>query len=160
MRSIELDSGIKEIEVKNKRGVVQTIIRVDVDDVDGMKKIASVITDLRNLSAECQAEVERKKQECREMDKYQMAVAAAALRIKYLNKVIGRIDGIFGADTVKNVFAENYAKNPDYTPDEFALIGLLDKLLPEVASLFEEKFAKNRERYNIARRAESDGSHV
>lgn len=63
MRSIELDSGIKEIEVKNKRGVVQTIIRVDVNDVDGMKKIASVITDLRNLSAECQAEVERKKQE-------------------------------------------------------------------------------------------------
>ena len=104
MRSIELDSGIKEIEVKNKRGVVQTIIRVDVNDVDGMKKIASVITDLRNLSAECQAEVERKKQECREMDKYQMAVVASELRIKYLNKVIGRIDGIFGADTVKNVF--------------------------------------------------------
>lgn len=160
MRSIELDSGIKEIEVKNKRGIVQTVIRVDVNDVDGMKKIASVITDLRNLSAECQAEVERKKQECREMDKYQMAVVASELRIKYLDKVIGRIDGIFGADTVKNVFTENYRKNPDYTPDEFALIDLLDKLLPEVAKLYEEKFAENRKKYNITRRAESDGSHV
>ena len=150
MRSIELDSGIKEIEVKNKRGVVQTIIRVDVNDVDGMKKIASVITDLRNLSVECQAEVERKKQECREMDKYQMAVVASELRI----------DGIFGAETVKNVFAENYRKNPDYMPDEFALMDLLDKLLPEVAKLYEEKFAENRKKYNITRRAESDGSHV
>ena len=67
------------------------------------------------------------------------------IRVKYLKQIVAEIDGLFGADTVKNVYG-------DFTPDETALVEFVEKIIPVMNKLFGKRYEMTRKRYNSGRK--------
>lgn len=79
-------------------------------------------------------------------------IERADFRIKVINDVIDEINNVFGKDTLRKVFRDSYELNEDFIPDEDAINDFLDQMIPIMTKLFNERFDRNKKKYNPNRR--------
>lgn len=163
IREFVLDSEIKEIAVKNTNGELITVIRVNTSDKTTAERFARLIQNLDHVSDEFQREADelsKKYPNATDIEdiNVEQILDISNFNIKYINRCISEIDSVFGAGTVHNVFSECYEINQDYVPDEDALLQFVEKVIPVMNQLFNERFEKNKARYNSNRRGKHNKS--
>ena len=127
MEELVLDSGVRKIAIKNEDGDVITVLSINVADADtAEKEHAQDEVDSDNVDVESVLQANR-------------------IRVKYLKQIAAEIDGLFGEDTVKNVYG-------DFTPDETALVEFVEKIIPVMNKLFGKRYEMTRKRYNSGRK--------
>ena len=151
MEELVLDSGVRKIAIKNEDGDVITVLSINVADADTAERFGQVINKLERISDNCEKEAAawkkenpQEKTESGEVD-VETVLQANRIRVKYLKQIAEEIDGLFGEDTVKNVYG-------DFTPDETALVEFVEKIIPVMNKLFGKRYEMTRKRYNSGRK--------
>lgn len=157
MQEFVIDSGIKEVAVKNEKGDLLTVLRFNVADGRTAEKFAQLTQQLNGIIKEREAkdkELDKKYagrkmvyNNGRDVDTEQIIDRSKA-NIACIEKCIEEINSVFGQDTVKNVYRENYEMNAEFVPDMTALVELVDKLVPVMDSLFGQRFQTVKQKYN------------
>lgn len=151
MEELVLDSGVRKIAIKNEDGDVITVLSINVADADTAERFGQVINKLERISENCEKEAATWKKEHAqdEVDSdnvdVESVLQANRIRVKYLKQIAAEIDGLFGEDTVKNVYG-------DFTPDETALVEFVEKIIPVMNKLFGKRYEMTRKRYNSGRK--------
>lgn len=158
MENFVFDNGIKRIAVNDPDGNLITELKINVADARTSEKFANLIDNLNNIASECTKEAQElsKKYEGRpimadSVDTEQI-IDVSTVKIKYLMRMADGIDDLFGKNTVRNVFKDAYELDPDFVPDEDALVDFVSKMIPIMNSLFGKRFDKLREKYSSRRR--------
>ena len=137
MEELVLDSGVRKIAIKNEDGDVITVLSINVADADTAE------------NCEKEAAAWKKEHAQDEVDSdnvdVESVLQANRIRVKYLKQIAAEIDGLFGEDTVKNVYG-------DFTPDETALVEFVEKIIPVMNKLFGKRYEMTRKRYNSGRK--------
>lgn len=149
MEELVLDSGVRKIAIKNEDGDVITVVRINVADADTAERFGQIIHNLERISDDCEKEAatwkkEHMQQETENID-VETVLQSNRIRVKYLKQIVAEIDGLFGVDTVKNVYG-------DFTPDETALVEFVEKIIPVMNKLFGKRYEMTRKRYNSGRK--------
>ncbi|MCI7131211.1 MAG: RNA polymerase subunit sigma [Lachnospiraceae bacterium] len=161
--SLNFDNGIKKIEICNLEGELLTVLKINTADADTAKKFVELANNLEEIAnsgeekaKECAKKYsEYEKQTFEELPddiKTGMIVDASNVRIEVLKKMIAEIDGLFGKDTIHNVFRECYEISEDFVPDEDALIDFVNKVMPVMNDLFDLRAKAIRKNYNPNRK--------
>lgn len=160
---LNFDNGIKKIEICNMDGELLTVLKINIADADTAKKFVNLASNLEDIatSGEEKAKAfaekykEYEKQEFDELPdnvKTDIIIGATNVRIEVLNKMIEEIDGIFGKDTIRNVFRECYEINEDFVPDEYALVDFVNRIMPVMNDLFDIRINEIRKNYSPKRK--------
>lgn len=161
MEELILDSGIKKIAIKDADGEIVTVLRINVADARTAERFARLIDNLNNLSDETVQK--RKEMDTRYADRpiisedsdnvdIEQVIERSRADIDYLERCIAELESVFGAGVVREVYRDAYAMNPDFIPDEAALVELVDKLVPVMSGLFNQRFESVKAKYNPGRR--------
>ena len=151
MEELVLDSGVRKFTIKNEDGDVITVLSINVADADTAERFGQVINKLERISENCEKEAAAWKKEHAqdEVDSdnvdVESVLQANRIRVKYLKQIAAEIDGLFGEDTVKNVYG-------DFAPDETALVEFVEKIIPVMNKLFGKRYEMTRKRYNSGRK--------
>lgn len=160
---VKLDTDdLVDIQLTDKDDNVLHTITVDASDPEMPIRFAEMIKALTTISED----VEKKEKELLEKYKdipddefnYEKVIDTSRFHIESLQRIIDEINAMFGEDTIDSIFAENIAVNSDYIPDEYALIEVIDKIIPAMNSIYNERFEKNKSKYNVKRRGKA-GRH-
>ena len=157
MNSFTINSGFKEIAVKNEKGEVITVLRINVADAKTAERFAHLIDNLDNISNEVKKEAQRLEQEekvlaeSKEVDTKRI-ISVNALKVQYIEKCIAEINEVFGTNTIQNVYKECYEDREDFVPDESLLLQFVENVIPVMDELFHKRFEENRRKYNAMRR--------
>lgn len=160
---LNFDNGIKKIEICNMDGELLTVLKINIADADTAKKFVNLASNLEDIatSGEEKAKAfaekykEYEKQEFDELPdnvKTDIIIGATNVRIEVLNKMIEEIDGIFGKNTIRNVFQECYEINEDFVPDEYALVDFVNRIMPVMNDLFDIRINEIRKNYSPKRK--------
>ena len=152
-----IDSGFKEIAVKNEKGEVVTVLRINVADARTAERFSHLIENLDNISNDVKKEAKRLEQEekdlaeSKEIDTKRI-ISINALKVQYIERCIAEINEVFGENTIQNVYKECYENREDFVPDESLLLQFVEKAIPVMNELFHKRFEENRRKYNVMRR--------
>lgn len=153
---IKFNNGIEYVEIQNMDGKPLTVLVIDKTDKTIAGRFANMIKQLTGITEKAQVDEEqlnRKYAETSEDDvNLEKIIETSKIHIKYINDCIKEIDEVFGENTIKNVFAENYAVNEDFIPDEYALLEFVESVIPLMNRLFNERFETNKRKYNVGRK--------
>ena len=153
---IKLDNGVEYVEIQNMEGKTLTVLAIDKSDKATAERFAHLIKKLTSITERAEAEEKELKKKYTnpvEADvNVERIIDTSRLHIKYINECIDEMNAVFGENTIQNVFAENYALNEDYIPDEYALLEFIDKVIPVMNRLFNERFETNKKKYSVNRR--------
>lgn len=147
MNEIKVSTGRKKIAIKDEDGELVTVLTINVADADTATRFGNIIKNLNEISDRCIAE---SKELEKELDIYgesdiEKALRVNSIRVKYLNQIASEINGLFGENTLHDVYG-------DIVPDEDAMVEFVEQIIPVMSNLFGERFAMNRKRYNSNRR--------
>lgn len=161
MEELILDSGIKKIAIKDADGEMLTVLRINVTDARTAERFAGLIDKLNGLSDDAmkkRAEMDSRyagrpmiSEDSDEVD-IEQVLERSRVDIDYLQQCIVELEAVFGAGMVREVYRDAYAMDPDFVPDEAALVELVDKLVPVMSNLFEQRFNTVKAKYNAGRR--------
>lgn len=70
--------------------------------------------------------------------------------IIYIKKIMEELNNVFGAGFTDNVFRENYELNPEFVPDELAIMDLIEALTPIMENAYGERIKRNKSKYSAA----------
>lgn len=160
---LKIDSGIKKIEVCDMDENPITVLRINVADADTAKKflnLANKLDEIANDGEEKSKVFKEKYKEYMEQQfedlpdeiREEVIVNASNIRIEVLENMIEEIDGLFGKDTICNVFRECYEINEDFVPDEQALIDFINQIMPVMNELFDIRAQEIGKKYNPNRK--------
>lgn len=154
-RILKIDNGVEYVEIQNEAGQTLTVLAIDKSDKTTAERFANLIRNLSGITERAEAAEKelRKKYEGvpEEEVNLEKVIDTSRLHVRYINECIEEINGVFGENTIQNVFAENYALNSDFIPDEYALIEFVDKIIPLMNELFHERFETNKKKYSANR---------
>lgn len=160
MEKLVLDNGIKTIAIENQDGELVTVLKINIMKASTAERFAELIQRLNNISEECEREAKKFNKELigKQSDDIDMeqVIAASRIKVSYLERIINEIDGVFGENTIHNVYSDAYELDPDFVPDEIALVEFVDKVIPVMNSLFGKRFDAYNKKYNANRK----GSHT
>lgn len=146
---LTLNTGIKLIDIENERGEVVYTLRINTADSNVAKRYAEVLDNLNHVTDEFEEEAkELEKQE----DGQEKTLAAASLHVRTIQKCMDEIESIFGENCLRGIYHECYELNEDFVPDEGMLVEFLEKVMPVMETLFNERFEAHRKKYNINRK--------
>lgn len=151
MEEVVLDSGVRNIAIKNEDGDIITVLSINVADADTAERFGKIINNLQEISENCEKEAaawkrEHEQEETKPDDvNVEEALQVNRIRVKYLKQVIEEIDGLFGYNTVADIYG-------DFTPDEAAVIDFVEKVIPVMNKLFGKRYEMTRKRYNSGRK--------
>jgi len=148
---ISINSNIKRIECN---GYGDEIL-IDVSDASVFDKFNAASEELDNLQKEYNKEADEIKERFPDETDTDALVEVARFRIKYINRMIGTLDAIFGRGTVRKVFRENYELNEDFIPDEELLMEFLDQMIPIMEDLYKKRADKIRGKYSPDKRGKN-----
>ena len=161
MEELILDSGIKKIAIKNPGGELIATLRINVADARTAEKFADLINNLESIAKnkENEKKILDKKyagrpittEDSDDVDAEQV-IERSRMNIKYLESCIEELESVFGKGVIKEIYADSYAMDPDFIPDESALVELVDKLVPVMSNLFERRFKTLQSKYNASKR--------
>ena len=161
MEELILDSGIKKIAIKNPEGELLTTLRINVADARTAERFASVIDRLNELVNEHERQVKEldgkyngrviASEDTDDVDTEQVIERCRA-HINYIEECIAELESLFGSGVIREIYAESYEIEPDFVPDESALVDLVDKLVPVMSNLFECRFKSLKSKYNARKR--------
>lgn len=158
MEVIRIESNIKEIAVKNEKDEVITVLRINMIDSNTATRFAKLIQNLDRVSENYSKEAKMlsDKYDGRPINKdnfdVNQVIDYSSAYVSYITKCIEEINAVFGDNTVQNVYKECYEINPDFVPDEYALMQFVDGVIPVMNGLFNKKFEENKKRYNVSKR--------
>lgn len=150
-------------------GKLLTVLKINIANVDTAKKFVNLANNLEEIASSGEEKAKAFAEKYKEYEKQRfddipdkvktdIIVDATNVRIEVLNKMIAEIDGIFGKDTIRNVFRECYEISEDFVPDEYALIDFVNKLVPVMNELFDirinaihKNYSPKRKRHNKTR---------
>ena len=139
---LKLDNGIKKIKVND----LGEFICIDTTDKSLYEKYCTLADNLKKLSVGLQNDL----QAAKELQGTDNIIRIARLNIDYIKKFIDEIEQVFGAGTIRKVFHENYENNPDYVPDESALLAFLDGVLPFMEKAFQDHKKSIESKYSAS----------
>lgn len=155
MEELKIDSGIKKIAIKNEDDELVCELKINVADAETIDKFAKVINDLNNISARIDADVEEIQSTVKDINPSEedeiseediaKAVDVNKVRVKYIKEIADKLDEIFGEGTIKAVYG-------DTVPDELALVGFVENIMPVMKKLFGKRLELSRKKYNSKRR--------
>lgn len=146
---LTLNTGIKLIDIENERGEVVYTLRINTADSNIAQRYAEVLDNLNHVSDEFEEEAkELEKQE----DSQEKVLAAASLHVRTIQKCMDEIESIFGDGCLKGIYHECYELNEDFVPDEGMLVEFLEKVMPVMETLFNERFEAHKKKYSIKRK--------
>lgn len=150
------DDNIVNINFEDSKGNLTHVIQLDISDMDVPTRFAELINNLEKISIDVEKEEKSLAKKYADLPEdefnYSRSIDTSAFHIRSLNKILDQIDITFGAGTVSGVFAEHIDINPDYIPDEYAIIDFVEKLVPVINDLYSERFELKNKKYNIKRR--------
>lgn len=150
MEELVLDNGLKKIAIKNQEGELVTVLQINIADAQTAERFANLIQNLNKISDECEKEAKKIDIEFgtdEEID-VEKVIVVSKLKTDYLNRIISEIDSVFGENTIRNIYSESYDNNPDFVPDEVALVEFIDKVIPVMNGLFGKRFETYKKKYN------------
>ena len=155
MEELKIDSGIKKIAIKNEDDELVCELKINVAYAETIDKFAKVINDLNNISARIDADVEEIQSTVKDINPSEedeiseediaKAVDVNKIRVKYIKEIADKLDEIFGEGTIKAVYG-------DTIPDELALVGFVENIMPVMKKLFGKRLELSRKKYNSKRR--------
>ena len=153
---IKLDNGVDYVEIQNTEGKRLTVLAIDKADKTITERFAHLIKNLTSITERVEAEEKDLKQKYTDIPNedvnIERIIDTSRLHIKYIKECIDEINGVFGENTIQEVFSENYALNEDFIPDEYALLEFVDKIIPLMNRLFNERFETNKKKYSANRK--------
>lgn len=154
-RILKIDNGVEYVEIQNEAGQTLTVLAIDKSDKTTAERFANLIRNLSGITERAEAaekELKKKYEGIPEEEvNLEKVIDTSRLHVRYINECIEEINCVFGENTIQNVFAENYALNSDFIPDEYALIEFVDKIIPLMNELFHERFEANKKKYSANR---------
>lgn len=151
MQEFVLKNSIKTVGVKDEDGNLVCTLKIDSADSSILDRFFGCIERLEKLKQEVNATIDELK-EREGADENETLIEACKVNIGFLNKVISEIDGLFGPDTVRNVYRANYELNPYFVPDEIMLIDFLEGIMPVMESIYGERMKEKQRRFNVNRK--------
>lgn len=158
MEKIKINSGIKEIGIYNEKDEIVTVLKINMADSNIITRFAKLLQNLNHVSDEFEKDAKRLAEKYKENPlseetiDIEQIVDYSSANVLFLNKCIEEINGVFGENTIQNVYRECYEVTPDFVPDENALIEFVDGVVPVMNKLFGEKFEENKKRYSVSNR--------
>ena len=153
---VKIDNGVEYVEIQNTEGKRLTVLAIDKADKKTAERFAYLIKNLTSITERVEAEEKELKQKYADVPEEDVNVEriinTSRLHVKYISECIEEINGVFGENTIQNVFAENYTLNEDFIPDEYALLEFVDKIIPLMNKLFNERFETNKKKYSANRK--------
>lgn len=141
---VAISSSIKHIECN---GYGDEIL-IDVSDASVFERFNSAYDELNKL----QEEWEKENDQLPEGDDPDTLFLKAQVRVKFVHKMIAAIDMIFGRDTIRKVFRENYEHNEDFLPGEDLIVEFLEQMIPIMEDLYKKRAENVRSKYSHAKR--------
>lgn len=160
---LNFDNGIKKIEICNMDGELLTVLKINIADADTAKKFVNLANNLEDIATSGEEKAKAFAEKYKEYEKQEfddlpdnvktdIIIGATNVRIEVLNNMIEEIDGIFGKDTIRNVFRECYEINEDFVPDEYALVDFVNKIMPVMNDLFDIRINAIKKNYSPKRK--------
>lgn len=153
---VKIDNGVEYIEIQNTEGKRLTVLAIDKADKTTAERFAHLIKNLTSITERVEVEEKELRQKYADVSdedvNLEQIIDTSKLHIRYINECIDEINGVFGANIIQEVFAENYALNEDFIPDEYALLEFVDKIIPLMNKLFNERFEANKKKYSANRK--------
>ena len=153
---VKIDNGVEYVEIQNTEGKRLTVLAIDKADKTTAERFAHLIKNLTSITERVETEEKELKQKYADVPdedvNVERIIDTSRLHVKYINECIEEINEVFGENTIQDVFAENYALNEDFIPDEYALLEFVDKIIPLMNKLFNERFEANKKKYSASRK--------
>lgn len=151
MEEIIFQSSIKTVGVKNADGETICVLKIDSADNTVVERFANMINRLEETEKEAKEETKRLADEYKDRKDIDAVIASCRVDIKYLNKICEEINNMFGANTIRDMFKENYDLNPDFVPDEILLLDFLEGIMPIIENIYKTRLETKRKRFNVNR---------
>lgn len=154
MESIRLkDTGIRKVAIENEAGEVVSVLKINIADREVAEKYGRILDRLGSISDEAKkaSEEMQKKYEGQDVD-FDQIREATRVQVSFIKDIIREIDNLFGKDTVRSVFKENYEIDDCFIPSEDMLQDFLEQIMPIMEKFFKQKFAKTRQKYSASRK--------
>ena len=155
VKSFDLaEDSIVDVVINNVKGEPLHTISLDISDPDAPNRFAQMIANIEAISSEVERKDKELKKKYENVTEYNhdKVVDTCRLHIESLKQICSEIDFAFGEGTIEGVYSEHLVLNPDYIPDEYALMDFLDKMIPIVNDTYHTRFELNKKKYNINRR--------
>ena len=158
MEIVRIESNIKEIAIQNERDETVTVLKINLADSNTSNRFANLIQNLDQASEKYTKEAKAlsDKYDGKPIDKdnfdVKQAIDYGNAYVSFISECIGEINAVFGENTVQNVYKECYEIDPDFMPDEYALMDFIDGVIPVMNRLFNKKFEENKKRYSVTKR--------
>lgn len=110
---------------------------------DGCKTIETILAEAKKKLKEAGEKYTENDGESPDLDK---ETYVFEVRVDYCERIIAIIDGIFGTDTIKKSFRDDYEKIPGFIPDESKFTAFIETITP----IMEDIFKKKKERMDEA----------
>jgi hypothetical protein len=148
------DDNIVEIHIKDVDGELAHKLILDAASPDVPVRFADLLKNIEKVASDVEARESELKEKfgTDEEFNYDRVIAVSRLHIESLENICHELEEVFGTDIIKNVYAKHFELDPDYVPDEYALMDLIEKLVPIINDVYHERFEVNKKKYNVNRR--------
>lgn len=147
------DSGIKEIAIENEKGEVVSVLRVNVADREVAERYGKIIDRLTEISEKAEAESQQIEQEYKDKElSIEDMRFITRKECSYIRDIIFEIDALFGKNTIRNVFKENYEIDDCFVPSEDMLEDFMLQIMPIMEKFFKQKFQQTQKKYKARRK--------
>lgn len=146
------DSGIRKVAIQNDEGEVVSVLKINIADREVAEKYGRILDRLEKISEEAKSAAEemKKKYEGTEVS-FEQIRESTRTQVVFIKEIITEIDHLFGKNTVRNVFKENYEIDEYFIPSEEMLQDFLKQIMPIMEKFFKQKSSNSRRKYSAKR---------
>lgn len=143
MERVTISSAIKEIGIFNENDELITVLKINTSDSEVTVKFFNIINNLNGLSDSFETEIKKIK---KDNDNYtnEDIIEFAKARARFIRNIMNEIDNVFGNDVCASIWGEDI-------PDELALTEFIEKVIPVMNKLFNERYQMNYKKFNSKR---------
>lgn len=153
METLVIKSNIKKIAIKNEYDEVVAELKINIADASVFDKFQDLIETAQNVDSTVNQKMEELKAKYADNEdaSVDMIVECARVNIDAVNEIIEGIDGLFGAGTIRQVFADNYSINDNFVPEAEMIIDFLNGIMPIMSGFFKKRLEANKDKYSTSR---------
>lgn len=150
MERLNLNSNILKISL-NK---YDDTLELDSADMNIYKKFSCLIERFDSIADEAGKRIAVLNQKHKDSDYYNLdaIMEYVDVNIEYSKMLLNELDEVFGNGFCKKVYRESYELNPDFVPDEYAIVELIEALVPIIEKAYGERIKRTKSKYNAGKR--------
>ncbi len=138
-------SGLLKIEL-NEQG---EYIVVSADNTSLFDKFVSGFKYITDLAEKIHAALDQIEKKYEERDDFAAVMEKtqemSCENVKFSTEAVQMIDSLFGPDTVRKYFRDEYAEIPDFLPDADGILDFFEQIIPVMEALFKRKVERQRQ---------------